>query len=96
MTCHGPDCERPSARKGLCWAHLRQVLRGKPLRALAPRQQRPDERLKAAALAFADVVEAVMEYADATTSVEYERAEARLRMAALNYARRGERDEAAA
>lgn len=77
VPCTGPDCGRPARRQGLCWGHLWQARHGRPLQPLAPRRQTKQERLAAAALAFAD----------AETDEEYERAKARLRAAGRSPAR---------
>jgi len=69
--CNGPECRRLVFRAGLCRGHYWQRQQGRPLKPLAPRRQSRAERLAAAALA----------YADAETPDDYERAQARLRMA---------------
>lgn len=71
MTCQGPDCTRRALWRGLCRGHYAQERRGQPLRPLEPRGQTPTERLREAALA----------YAEAEEEREVLRAEARLRMA---------------
>lgn len=79
MTCSVEDCERDAACRGLCWAHYKRQARGRPV--TGPLQQRdPRATLRAAVQAVADVD--TSEDADA----EFERAQDRLRKAAVRYA----------
>lgn len=52
MTCTISGCDKPSARGGLCWGHVKRRQKGKPLTELGERLS-PKERLVKAALDLA-------------------------------------------
>lgn len=81
MNCSVADCEKPAAKSGLCWAHAKQRLRGQPLTTVASRHASPLDRLREAALDYAD--------ADADEDAEFGRAEDNLRKAARAYGVKG-------
>lgn len=82
MNCTVDDCTKPSQRGGLCWAHHKKKLEGRPGPVAAPRGRyatpRPGALLHEAALKLADC--------DALEPREYRRAWQRVRYAALAYA----------
>jgi hypothetical protein len=65
-TCIGPECKRPAARGGLCWAHLKQRERGQALRPIQDLSH--EERVLVAGNAWLE----------AETDEEYEATKAKL------------------
>lgn len=88
MACNPTDCTvdgclRPARRSGLCWGHLKQRTKGKPLSDLAEKGHGPKRVLQEA---IYDWVEA-----DASDKAAWARAWDRVRKAAVRYAKAGRR-----
>lgn len=76
-TCREPDCFKPARRNGYCWGHHKRRMRRQVVSTpLAERPVSTWDRLTAAALAYADVGD---------SEGDYDRAQDRLRKAAMAY-----------
>ena len=77
--CRAEDCTNLSARDGLCWSHARRKREGASMQ-LAKRPATPIERVREAALTYAEV--------DAEDDDAFRRADDNLRKAAIAYGAR--------
>lgn len=82
-TCSVSECDRPVARGGLCWGHIKARQRGSAPELGPPATEpvAPLERLREAAIDYREV--------DSEDDDAYRRADDRLRKAAKAYGRRG-------
>lgn len=79
--CRFGDCVNEAQRDGLCWAHLKQRERDGRLREVKTKPESPRDRLREAALAYADAAD--------YDEDAFKRADDNLRKSAIAYARHG-------
>jgi hypothetical protein len=79
--CVVENCPNEAKKGGKCWGHAKRATRGLSIMVnLMPRKQTNIERLRAAAIA----------YAEAESDEDFRRADERLRTAARDYQRRNQ------